>query len=179
MALTEKQKRFVEEYLVDLNATQAAIRAGYSERTARSIGAENLTKPDIQDAVQDAKKRREERTEITQDRVLQEYARVAFFDPRKLFAENGKPVNISELDDDTAAALAGLDVMEEYEGVGESREFVGYTKKYKIANKLQALEALGRHLGVFDRTNGAKNANSAEDDPITAALKEASDNGLL
>ncbi|WP_213431657.1 terminase small subunit, partial [Paenibacillus dendritiformis] len=76
MALTAKQKAFVQEYLIDLNATQAAIRAGYSAKTARKIGAENLTKPDIQKAIQEAMERREKRTEITQDRVLQELAKI-------------------------------------------------------------------------------------------------------
>lgn len=161
MALTEKQKRFVEEYLVDLNATQAAIRAGYSVKTAKSIGQENLTKPDIQAAIQEAKNNRSQRVEITQDRVLQEYARLAFFDPRKLFDDEGKPLNISELDDDTAAALAGLDVLEEYENADGCRIFVGYAKKYKLANKLAALDSLGKHLGLFDgkggQTEGQKN----------------------
>lgn len=150
MALTERQQRFVDEYLVDLNATQAAIRAGYSPRTANEQGARLLTKVSVQNAIQEAKKKRARRVEITQDRVLLEYARLAFFDPRKLFAENGKPKDISELDDDTAAALVGLDVMEEYSGTGESRVFMGYTKKYKLANKLGALDSLGKHLGMFD-----------------------------
>lgn len=78
MALTEKQKRFVAEYLVDLNATQAAIRAGYSEKTAGSVGNENLKKPEIQEALQKAIKDRESRTEITQDKVLGELGKVAF-----------------------------------------------------------------------------------------------------
>ena len=68
--LTPKQSRFVKEYLVDMNATQAAIRAGYSEKTARSIGMENLTKPDIEEAIAEARAEREERTEITADYVL-------------------------------------------------------------------------------------------------------------
>ncbi|WP_423245457.1 terminase small subunit [Mannheimia haemolytica] len=68
--LTDKQKRFVEEYLIDLNATQAAIRAGYSEKTAYSIGEENLRKPEIRSAIQEAKNKRSERTQITQDDVL-------------------------------------------------------------------------------------------------------------
>lgn len=80
VALTEKQKRFVQEYLVDLNATQAAIRAGYKEKAARSVGAENLTKPDIQKAIQSAIKERQDRTGITQDRVLKELGKVAFAD---------------------------------------------------------------------------------------------------
>ena len=68
--LTQKQQCFINEYLVDLNATQAAIRAGYSEKTAKSVGSENLTKPDIQRAIQEAISKREIRTEITQDKVL-------------------------------------------------------------------------------------------------------------
>lgn len=151
--LTEKQKRFVAEYLVDLNATQAAIRAGYSEKTAYSQGQRMLKNVKVQAAIQEAMQKRSKRVEITQDRVLQEYARLAFFDPRKLFEENGKPKDINALDDDTAAALAGLDVMEEYEGTGENREFIGFTKKYKLANKLGALDSLGKHLGLFDGKN--------------------------
>ena len=67
MALTPKQERFVAEYLIDLNATQAAIRAGYSVKTAKQAGSENLSKPDIAKAVQDAQAARAARTEITQD----------------------------------------------------------------------------------------------------------------
>lgn len=78
MALTPKQKLFVDEYLVDLNATQAAIRAGYSEKTAYSIGNENLMKPEIAKAIQNAQQKRQERTEITQDCVVQEIADNAF-----------------------------------------------------------------------------------------------------
>lgn len=152
MALTEKQKRFVEEYLVDLNATQAAIRAGYSAKTADRIGPELLGKTCVSEAIQAAREEQTKRTNVTADRVIQEYAKIAFFDPRKLFMDNGAPKEICSLDDDTAAALAGLDVLEEYEGSGENREFVGYTKKYKISDKLRALEALGKHLGLFDST---------------------------
>ena len=113
MALTEKQRRFVAEYLVDLNATQAAIRAGYSSKTAHSVGHENLRKPEISAAVQEAMKAREQRTEITQDRVLQELARIAFFDLRKLYREDGSMKSPDEWDDDTAAAMSGLDIQEE------------------------------------------------------------------
>ncbi len=80
MALTEKQKRFVEEYLVDLNATQAAIRAGYKGKTAGQTGSENLKKPEIQEAITRAIQNRQKRTEITQDRVLSELGKVAFSD---------------------------------------------------------------------------------------------------
>lgn len=78
MSLTPKQARFVEEYLIDLNATQAAIRAGYSKKTAGQIGDQNLKKLHISKSIQEAQAKRSERTEITQDRVLQELARIAF-----------------------------------------------------------------------------------------------------
>ena len=148
--LTPKQRRFVNEYLIDLNATQAAIRAGYSKKTAKDIGGENLSKPAIQAEIQKRQVKLQNTLEITQDRVLQEYARLAFYDPRKLFQPDGTPKPIEALDDDTAAALAGLEVREEFEGAGENRTFVGYTKKYKLANKLGALDSLAKHLGLFE-----------------------------
>lgn len=77
MALTAKQAAFVQEYLVDLNATQAAIRAGYSKRTAEKIGSENLQKPEIKDAIREAMDRREKRSNITQDFVLAELYKIA------------------------------------------------------------------------------------------------------
>ena len=151
MALTEKQKRFVDEYLIDLNATQAAKRAGYKDA---NIGRQLITKNNVSEAIQVAMTERSQSTNITKERVLLEYARLAFFDPRKLFEPDGKPKDITALDDDTAAALVGLDVTEEYEGAGEGREFVGFTKKYKLANKLGALDSLGKHLGLFDGHGG-------------------------
>lgn len=177
MALTEKQKRFVAEYLVDLNATQAAIRAGYSEKTARAVGYENLTKPDIQDAILKGREEQTKRTEVTADRVIQEYAKIAFFDPRKLFTDNGMPKDISSLDNDTAAALVGMDVYEEYDGAGEERRLAGYTKKYKIADKLRALEALGKHLGIFDGKGGNVGTEDTEDG-LSKSLRELGE-GLM
>ena len=148
--MTAKQAAFVQEYLIDLNATQAAIRAGYSERSAYSIGQENLCKPEIQEAIQEEMKKRSKRTEITADRVLKEFARLAFFDPRKLFDGKGNPKDITELDDETAAALAGLDVVQEFD---PDTGVTSYTKKYKLASKQAALDSLGRHLGMFvDKT---------------------------
>jgi phage terminase small subunit len=85
--LTEKQKAFVEEYLVDLNATQAAIRAGYSQKTARKIGNENLTKPDIQQAIAEAKKERSERTKVNADWLLKRLADEAEADLADLYKD--------------------------------------------------------------------------------------------
>ena len=138
-----------------MDAVQAAIRAGYTEKRAEAMAYQNLKKPEIQCAIRAALSG--EPAEITKDNVLREYARIAFFDPRKLFRPDGTPKPIEALDDDTAAALVGIDVREEYEGAGEERVFTGYTKKYKLANKMGALNSLARHMGLFDaKQNGEK-----------------------
>ena len=96
------------------------------------------------------------------ERVLLEASRIALFDPRKLFRDDGSPKPINELDDDTAAALAGLDVVEEFEGSGEDRVFVGYTKKYKVADKNSAIEKLFKHHGLYERDNEQRTNPLAE-----------------
>lgn len=153
MSLTPKQQRFVDEYLVDLNATQAAIRAGYSERTAGKIGSENLAKPEIADAIAAAQKDRATRTQITADRVLQELGRLAFFDIRKLYNPDGSMKNPAELDDETAAGLAGVDVTEQQtsdvDEEGKVRPAPTFTKKAKAFDKKGALELCMRHLGML------------------------------
>lgn len=150
--LTAKQANFADEYLVDFNAVRA-YRAAYpgckSDNTAGVEGHRLLKNPKIADYIQKRMQDRQVRTEITQDRVLREYAKLGFFDPRKLFNGDGSPVPIQDLDDDTAAAIAGLDVLEVYEGTGADRVFTGYIKKYKIANKIGALDSMAKHLGLF------------------------------
>jgi phage terminase small subunit len=148
-ALTPKQMLFVREYLVDLNATQAALRAGYSAKTAGKIGFENLQKPEIAAAIAAAQTARAQRLEVTADRVLRELARLAFFDPRKLLNADGSPKALHELDDDTAAAIAGLEVFEEFAGAGQDRVQIGVVKKYKVADKNTALTNAMRHLGML------------------------------
>lgn len=155
--LTPKQRRFVEEYLIDLNATQAAIRAGYSHKTARQIGEQNLSKLDIANAISEAKQKRSIRTEITQDMVLKELAKIGFSDIRKVIRWGNttvrKAINAegeeveetyhgialidsSEIDDETAAAIAE---------VSEGRDGL----KVKLHDKKSALVDIGRHLGMF------------------------------
>ena len=168
MALTPKQKRFVAEYLIDLNATAAAKRAGYSEKTACEQAARLLANVKVQAAAQSAMQEREKRTEITQDMVLQETAKLAFFDIRKMFDKNGKPLDISKLDDDTAAALVGLDVQDIADKDGD---YVGYVKKYKMADKVKALELLGKHFGTWEpKDDGPK--DETEEDGLSRSLRE-------
>ena len=106
------------------------------------------------------------------ERVLLEASRIALFDPRKLFRDDGSPKPINELDDDTAAALAGLDVVEEFEGSGEDRVFVGYTKKYKVADKNSAIEKLFKHHGLYERDNEQKT------NPLSELLRAVSNTPL-
>lgn len=162
MALTAKQQRFVDEYLKDLNATQAAIRAGYSEKTARSISNENMTKPDIQAAIAKGMQDRSGRTQITQDMVLQELAKIGFSDIRKVVrwgetqvrmvdGEDDEPedmvpyhglalIDSTEIDDNTAGAIA--EVSQGKDGL-----------KVKLHDKKGALVDIGRHLGMFGSAN--------------------------
>ena len=168
--LTAKQQRFVNEYLIDLNATQAAIRAGYSEKTAFSIGTENLRKPLIQKAIQQRKQAREQRTEITQDRVIQELAAIGFAratDYAKIAPGGGVDfVSTEELTESQKAAV--VSIKETQNGT-----------EIRLADKLKALELIGKHLGMFDRnTNGID--QEIEDDPLTKSIEKViSDGGRL
>ena len=137
--LTPKQQRFVEEYLVDLNATQAAIRAGYSEKSAARISVELLNKTQVQKSIEKAQAKRAERTEVTADRVVTELAKIAFADPRDLmeWGPDGLVLKDCRTIPDAAAAAVSE--------VSESKDGI----KLKKLDKLKALELLGRHLGMF------------------------------
>lgn len=156
MALTNKQRRFVDEYLVDLNATQAAIRAGYSQKTAGQIGDENLKKPQIAAAIQEAQAKRSERTEITQDMVLRELAKIGFSDIRKIVRWGKTELRVADAESDGASevyhglALVGVDDIDDdtaaaISEISEGREGL----KVKLHDKKGALVDIGRHLGMF------------------------------
>lgn len=151
MALTAKQRRFVEEYLIDLNATQAAIRAGYSKKTAHSVGWENLQKPEIQAAVSEAQAKRTERTGITQDRVLEELAKVGFSDLRRVLTATGGLISPQDWDDETAGAIGSLEVVvrPSPEVDDDGNRGIEHVHKIKAWDKLSALEKIGKHLGMF------------------------------
>ncbi len=138
--MTQKQKRFIEEYLIDLNATQAAIRAGYSPDTAKSIGSENLTKPDIQARIAKAMAERSRRTGVNADRVVMELAKIAFVNANDVIDPDTATVRADALPEDTAA-IQSVKV----KTFGED----GLEREIKMADKLKALELLGRHLGMF------------------------------
>ncbi len=151
MKLTPKQQRFVEEYLVDLNATQAAKRAGYSPRTAHKIGTENLHKPVIAAAIAEARAVVSERTQITVDRVLEEYAAIAFADISNYLRleDNGMVYfDWSAMSEGATRAISEI-VQEEYvDGAGENAPLVKKTR-FKLHSKISALDSLAKHLNMF------------------------------
>lgn len=150
--LTPKQERFVQEYLIDLNATQAAIRAGYSKKTANPQGARLLANVSVQAAISEAQKRLSSRIEISQERVALEFARIAFHDMRKLMKWGGEKnefIPSEDLDDDTAAAISEVsaETRRTFDKDGDPIETVKL--RVKACDKVTALTQLGRHLGMF------------------------------
>lgn len=137
--MTKKQKRFVEEYLIDLNATQAAIRAGYSPDTAGSIGAENLKKPEIKNRIDKAMAERSRRTGINQDRVLQELARIGFAKITDVVNPDTAQIRPDASEDDLAC-IQSIKI--------KPNEF-GTEREVKLYDKKAALVDLGKHLGLF------------------------------
>lgn len=149
MALNARQQLFVKEYLKDLNATAAAKRAGYSEKTAYSIGQENLNKPEIAEAVAVAFAARSERTEIDADWVLTRLAEEATADAADLYEENGTLKPIQDWPGVWRTGLvAGLDTVQEYETVDGKKERVGCVTKIKLSDRIKRIELIGKHIGV-------------------------------
>lgn len=142
--MTPKQEAFVREYLIDLNATQAAIRAGYSKRTAEKIGSENIRKPEIEAAITNAQKARAERTQVNADWVLRRLHSDATADLSELYDEAG---SIRPMKDWPMAfrtgLVAGIDTVQERDG----DEYVT-VRKVKLADRGKLLEMIGRHIGV-------------------------------
>lgn len=167
--LTPKQERFVHEYLIDLNATQAAIRAGYSAKTAYSQGERLLKNVEVKAAVDSARLNTIDRLGITREMVAREYQKLAFSDPRKFFREDGTLKHPTELDDDTAAALASFEVLEEFAGAGPARYQIGDTKKIKWSDKKAALDSLCRMLG-YNQDKVTVEGNP--DNPITVLMQQ-------
>lgn len=146
--MTAKQKRFCEEYLIDLNATQAAIRAGYSPESAQQIGTENLSKPVIRARIDTEIAERSRRTGVNADRVVQELAKIAFVKATDIIDPNTATVRDSATEEDKACIAA----VKFKSSSGESSDSV--EREIRMCDKLKALELLGKHLGMFtDKVN--------------------------
>lgn len=159
--LTAKQERFVNEYLVDLNATAAAKRAGYSEKTAEQVGYQLLQKTSVSAAIQERRAKLRGKLEITQEAVLQELAAIAFANGTDFVTVTGagllcvKPTN--EVAKEKLPAIAGI----KYNQLGI---------EIKLHDKVRALELLGKHLGVFATGGGPA---AAEENNIFEVIEQS------
>lgn len=173
--LEPRQKKFFHEYLVDLNATQAAIRAKYSKRTANRTGPALLSKLGylIFPILKAQQQALAVKGGVTREQWLEEIRKLAFFDPRKFFDNHGNPIEVCALDDESAPAIAGFEFTEEYltakspGSVEKPAEHIatGYTKKFKLTDKLKALELYGKATGFFPQ-------DSLPKDPLDDAAIE-------
>ena len=147
--LTPRTRRFVEEYLVDHNATQAMVRAGFTGTRPDVAASKLMARPHVAELIEKRIQDKLRGAGVRADRVLQELAAIAFSDARAIFDQNGNIRPVSEWDDATAAALAGIEV----ERTTRSGDSVTEIAKVKRWEKTRALELLGKHLAMFvDRT---------------------------
>jgi len=149
--LNSKERIFVDEYLLHLNPERAAIAAGYSRSMARTKAyqwvSDGKRKPHVFSAIKAALDKRSKRTEIKQDLVLRELAKIAFLDPREFFDSKGRLRELASLPEDVAGAVAGFDAIEVPAKKKGAKTVT--LKKIKFADKLKALDSLARHLGMF------------------------------
>lgn len=146
--LTPKQAIFIAEYLIDCNATRAASAAGFAASSAHVTGARLLKNATIAAAIAERQQQRQQKLKITAERVLEEIAKLAFYDPKDLFDARGFLKPVTEMDDITRAAIAALDT-ETREIAGEGPLQRTLLKKIKLADKGLNLERLGRYLKLF------------------------------
>lgn len=174
--LTPKQSRFVAEYLANgLNATKAAISAGYSEATAESQGSRLLRNVKVAALVGKKTQAIMTKLDISPERTLNEIGRLAFFDAAKLFEDDGSLKRMQDIDEDTRSVIAGVEVSDIWDsGEGEQKSIIGTLKKVKITDRLSALDKLMRYHALYnDRLeHTGKNGGPVEFVVTRAGAKE-------
>lgn len=173
--LTPRQSRFVDEYLVDQNATKAAERAGYSLKTAYSQGQRLLKNAEIRRRVDEGLEAQQERTQVSSDDVLYQLANMGFADIRQLFTPGGQLRSIHDLPDDIAAAIQSIKVVTKtIPGAGDEEPEVEYVHEVKLVDKVKPLELIGKHYKMFtDRVE--HDVSEALAEKILAARRRARD----
>lgn len=151
--LSHQQTVFCLEYLKDFNGTRAAIEAGYAKRSAAAQASSLLNRPHIQAEIKRRLERVLQKVEVTIEDVVSEYARIAFVDLKDAYDDNGQLLHPKDMPENIRRAISGVDVLEEFEGTGREREQIGFTKKLRTWDKLKALEALGRYVGMLTDAN--------------------------
>lgn len=166
--LTEREAAFCEHYVVSLNAAEAARKAGYSEKTAKEIGYENLTKPHIQLRIRQLKRDRAVRLKFDRDRVLERLSDELDADLADLFDTQGNLLPVDEWPLVFRTGLvAGIEVEELFEGRGEDREHIGRVRKIKLSDRLKRIELVGKHVDVL-----AFKERSEVDTPANGTLSQ-------
>ena len=142
-----RRELFCREYVIDFNAHQAAIRSGYSAKTAYSYASQLMKRMDVQIRIEELKAQVMEKVDLRREDVINEMRRIAFADTRKLFIPGGRNlVDIHDLDDDTAAAVESIEVVANT----QQGAVVDYTHKIKMSSKLGALKELGKHFNIYE-----------------------------
>ncbi|MCQ3893038.1 terminase small subunit [Klebsiella quasipneumoniae] len=144
MALTDKQEMFCREYLIDLNATQAAIRAGYSEKTANRTASENLSKPDIQSRIAELKAQRNDLVGVNATYVLNRLVEIDQMDVLDILTSTGELKPVTQWPKVWRTTLSGLDVIE----MASEGNTTALLKKIKWPDKVKNLELIGKHIDV-------------------------------
>ena len=166
--LTPKQQRFVEEYLIDLNATQAAIRAGYSEKTAKEIGSENLTKPNIAKAIEEAQNKRQEQTQIDAVYVLKRLVEIDQMDVLDIMDDDGNVKPLRDWPKIWRQYISNIETISMDDGEG-------WLKKIKWPDKVKNLELLGKHVSVGAFKDKIEHSGDPNN-PINMSLKVVFEN---
>lgn len=172
--LNEKQKMFCKEYVRDFNATQAAIRAGYSEKTARAIGTENLTKPDIQNEIARLTEKKVEKNEDLTQQVIDEFRKIAFSSIAHLHNTWISRKEFDEITDDQKACIESIKTRVR-RMVYDKEDYEVEEVQIKLYDKQRALENLGKHLGIYEKDNVQKSdhSNTTDDELLNSLGKFA------
>lgn len=165
--LTPKQQRFVEEYLIDLNATQAAIRSGYSEKTAKVIAAQNLSKLNVQEAIEEAQSKRAEQTQIDAAYVLRRLVEIDQMDVLDIMDDQMKIRPVNEWPKVWRQYVVNLENLELSDGEG-------CFKKIKWPDKVKNLELLGRHVSVGAFKDKVEHSGKLEIQSLSDLMDELS-----
>lgn len=168
--MNDKQIKFANEYILTNSGTKAAIAAGYSAKTARVKASQLLVDEEIEAYIIEKRQEVAKKHGVTLDRVIEEYSKIAFFDIREIYDVDGGLIDIKQLDDSSAGAIASVKSTEEWgEDDAGDRTVIGTNKEVKVFDKIRALEHLGKHLGLFEKDNRQKES--------TVTIFQLPDNG--
>lgn len=166
--MNDKQRRFAHEYIIDCNASAAAVRAGYSPRGANAKGSELYNTPEIFSYIKGLQYKLEETTGVTAAMVVAELAKVGFHNIKDFVNGSNSVLELKGLDSDKTAAVAGVKT------TVNTKSF-DVTTEIKFHDKVSALEKLGRHLGIFEKDNGQRKIELSGVIVTTKEAKEISD----